>query len=1008
MTGVALAVGLFASITFFVDGSAARMTERAIAPVTIDMQATLTAPLASPLTLTETTGLTAPAASGQALTVTMSATNNSDRPMTAVVVKDQVLTQLAYTPGSTVMDGRPVPDVSGQSPLATGIAIGGLPAGGGVKITYRAQALSALPSPAALAFKGSIASAEEPAPSLANAAKSPTLAQLRQRVLAVSGITGADQLASVDLPPGSLRLGTASLAQPLRVFAFTPAYLRHYPMVRLTSGAFDGSTALLSADAAAGIGASPGSGPAQTVSLLVPGRATPINLGVGGSADFSKADALFASRSPDTQGEFAQVANVIVVPLTVFENQVLPALRVDASAPSTVLKAAPVMELDLHVDRARLAADPTVAAITTEGLKRSVERTFPGRVSAIDNLTDTLNSVRGDTILAKVLFLFLGLPGVLLAAYLSRYAGGLLSQAQRRERATLSARGAQPAHLVRALTYTTVAISLLGSITGLGLGLLLVALVLGPQALRTASPESFVLSAGLSLLAGGLTTALALYLPARRAMLAETGEERRELQVTATPAWLRLRLDLVLIAAAAVVWVVTNLSGGFKPTAAEGQTVSLSFYTLLAPLLGWLGVTLLAVRVLLFAGGRLSRRRSSSFGSLVGGTLRRSVQRRPLALASGLLAVALAVAFGSSVVVLAATYDAEKQADARFVVGSDLRVTPSTLVPQTGAFAARLQVPGVTAVAPVAQTSAIVGTDKRTLIAIDPASFGAAASFPDSFLVGSTGAQAMAALRNDPAAILVSVELARTFNVQPGDQVNMTLPGPGGTGSVPVTMHAAALFKNFPAYPQGTDLVANLAYVQTVTGSQKIDLFLLRAADPSSAGVAKIAAAVTQASGRSAPVLVDTTATAINRDASSLAAVNMHGLGNLEAVFTILMSSAGIAIFVFGLLLQRRKEYVTMRALGIRMAQLRLLVLGEASAVAALSLVVGGAVGCAMALMFVQILSPIFTIPPDSVTLPGGELLLLGGLVLGGMAASVMVASRIIRRLNPVELLREE
>src|ERR1700681_4422374 len=47
LIGVALAVGLFASITLFVDGSAARMTQRAIAPVAIDMQAGLTSPLTS-------------------------------------------------------------------------------------------------------------------------------------------------------------------------------------------------------------------------------------------------------------------------------------------------------------------------------------------------------------------------------------------------------------------------------------------------------------------------------------------------------------------------------------------------------------------------------------------------------------------------------------------------------------------------------------------------------------------------------------------------------------------------------------------------------------------------------------------------------------------------------------------------------------------------------------------------------------------------------------------------
>src|ERR1700694_2044994 len=56
VVGVALAVGLFSSTAFFVDGSAARMTERAIAPVAIDMQAGLTSPLGSTLSIAESIG----------------------------------------------------------------------------------------------------------------------------------------------------------------------------------------------------------------------------------------------------------------------------------------------------------------------------------------------------------------------------------------------------------------------------------------------------------------------------------------------------------------------------------------------------------------------------------------------------------------------------------------------------------------------------------------------------------------------------------------------------------------------------------------------------------------------------------------------------------------------------------------------------------------------------------------------------------------------------------------
>ena len=1004
LTGVALAVGLFASITFFVDASAARMTERAIAPVAIDMQAGLTSPLASPLGLTEALDGGASLAVGQPVTVTLDAVNNSNRAMTGLLVRDVVPSQLSYQPGSTTLNGSPVPDVAGASPLLAGLRVANLVPSGKIAVTYRTKVVVAVPSTQALTLQGTVVSLEEPAPSVANSPQTVGLAHLGDRVAKLPGITSADQLGTVDLPPASLRSGAQTIAQPLRVFAFDPLYLQHYPFVRLAGGSYGPGTVLLSPEAARGLGVGPGG----ILSLTLPGRTLPLSLKVGGTADFSKADALFASRSADNQGEFVQVPNVLVVPLSVFEADILPALRIDAAAASPILKAPPALELDLHLDRARLAADPTIAIVATQGLKRSMERLAPGQVSVIDNLSDALTSAKGDTILAKILFLFLGLPGVLLAAYLSRYAGGLLAQAQRREQATLRARGAQPRHLLRGLAYTTASVAVIGSTVGLALGMFTVMLVLGPSALKTASVQSFTLSAGLSVLAGIITTALALYLPGYRALSKETGEERRELEVNAPPAWLRLRLDLVFLAAAALVWTITQFSGGFKPTPAEGQSVSLSFYTLLSPLLGWIGATLLAVRLLLAAGARMANRRSRNFGSLTMGTLGRSVQRRSLSLASGVIAVALAVAFGSSVALFVATYDAEKQADARFVTGSDLRVTPSALSAQTAAFSAQLQVPGVSGVTPVAQTSsAVVGTDKRAMAAIDATTFARVASLPDSFFPSLTAATAMAALQKDPSAVLVSAELARTFNVQPGDQIKVQLTDKTGK-QIPVTFHAAGLFKNFAGFPQGIDLVSNLAYFQTAIGSTRTDFFLLRTVDPSPASVTRVSDLLRAGPGHATPLLVETTATAVNRDASTLAALNLRGLGSLEAIYTVLMSGAGISIFVFGLLLQRRKEYVTMRALGIRMSQLRNLVLGEAAVVAIVSLVVGAAVGATMAVMFVQILAPLFTIPPASLTVPTGQLALLATLVLGGMGLSVLLAARSLRRLNPVELLREE
>jgi putative ABC transport system permease protein len=1002
--GVALAVALVAATAFFVDASAARMTQRAIAPVAIDMQAVLTAPLASPLQLTETLDHTQGLNAGQSMTITLTAINGSTRAMTNVVVKDEASPPLAYAPGSTALNGSPVSDAAGEMPLLSGLQLGSLAFGARATITYRVQATAAVPSTQALRLHGSVASAEEPAWASANAAPALSTTDLAARALKVPGVQSADVLGAVDLAAGSLRAGATVLGQPVRVMAVNPDYLQHYQLITLASGQYSADSALLSVDAASGLGVVAG----QTAALSVPGRTAPIMFKVGGIADFSHADALFVSRSPDTQGEFAPLSNVIMLPVSTFETTVLPALRVDAASAAPQLKSAPYLELDLHLDRSRLNSDPTVAVVSTQALKRSIERVAPGQVGVIDNLSESLTTARADTILAKILFLFLGLPGVLLAAYLARYAGGLLAEAQRRERGILRARGAQPRHLVSALAYTTVAVAVIGAPIGLAIGAAVVAAILGPAALQTASLGNLGVSAAAAVGAGLLTTALAFYVPGRRALYREANDERRELPVSTTPIWLRMRIDLVLLAAAAVVWFITVAAGGFKPTTAEGQSVSLSFYTLLAPMLGWLGATLFGVRLLLLAGRQLSSGKRRQFKGAASGILRRSVQRRSMPLASAVIAVGLAVGFGSSLLLLVSTYDAEKSADARFVVGADIRVTPSAAVPQQGAFANRLQVPGVTAVTSVAQTSsAIVGTDKRALVAIDAPNFAKVATLPDSFFSGISARAAISALQNDPAAVLTSTELARTFNVQPGDQVRVELPGSAGK-PVPVTFHAAGTFINFPGFPQGIDLVGNLSFFQNATGSQRADVFLIKATDPSPDSLTRITQALRAKVGPANPVQIETTATAINRDASSLTALNMRGLGSLEALFAVAMSAIGIAIFVFGLLLQRRKEFVTMRALGMGLSQLRALVVGEAAIVAVLSLVIGGLVGAAMALMFVQVLTPLFTIPPTGLNVPIGTLGLLATLVLGGVGLSSLAASRILRRLNPAELLREE
>jgi len=99
---------------------------------------------------------------------------------------------------------------------------------------------------------------------------------------------------------------------------------------------------------------------------------------------------------------------------------------------------------------------------------------------------------------------------------------------------------------------------------------------------------------------------------------------------------------------------------------------------------------------------------------------------------------------------------------------------------------------------------------------------------------------------------------------------------------------------------------------------------------------------------------------------------------------------------------------MTMRALGMRARQLHGLLLGEAALVAAAGLLTAAIVGTVMALMFVQVLRPVFTLPPDRLTVPPDWMASLAALVIAAMAASTLAGSLLLRRLRPIELLREE
>ena len=152
---------------------------------------------------------------------------------------------------------------------------------------------------------------------------------------------------------------------------------------------------------------------------------------------------------------------------------------------------------------------------------------------------------------------------------------------------------------------------------------------------------------------------------------------------------------------------------------------------------------------------------------------------------------------------------------------------------------------------------------------------------------------------------------------------------------------------------------------------------------------------------------IDTRATTLASDQSSLAALNIAGLVQLDSTFSLAMAVVTIAIFVFGLLLQRRREYITLRAQGLEPSTIRRLITLEAATVAVVGAIAGVIVGVAMGSYFVAVLRPLFVLTPNY-AVPINGVALAVGLVLLATIASTTAASRLVNRLEPTELLRDE
>ena len=1016
MTGVMLGVGLFSGVLFFVDGSGATMTGRAVAPLTLDIQRIVTAE-PTDLRLSERISGAHALGGGDRAMIEIMATNGGAVAANDVVIRDEPPRRLRYLLETTTLEGTHQPDIDGDSPLSHGIAgfgmsIGRLDAGDSVTISYTVEATEAVLDVGSLPMRATVSSREQEVPIAANEPPVLMLEELLSRIAALPGVAAADALGMVDLPPGALAAKGARVGDPIRVFAFDQRYLDHYPSIRIVSGQLASSGALLSVEAARSLGVEPGS----EIELAVPGRASSLRLPMTGIVDLAQAQPLFSSRKASKLEEFLYVPDVVVISPATFRNVVVPAFDRARATVGTSTKSFPVLEADVLLDRGPLEADPATALAQTSAVTVAIDRIGPGQGYVIDNISNALAVASVDAATGRRMFLFLGLPGALLAAFLAAFAASILAATERREHAILRVRGADRRHLRTIALTKSLAIACVGSTAGVLLGLLSTAIVLGATTLFAATTAELIGSAILSGTFGLVVTAIALYVPARRSIGREVSEQRRALRDAPSPLWRRYGLDVALVVVAVVLEIAAVRGGTLDPPAGSvysGTAISLPTNLLSIPVLAWVGGLLLSVRFLVALASHVPVP-AHHFGRVVRGVSGRSLRRRAADLAGGILGLGLVVAFGTGLALFAATYDAAKDADTRFTLGSDIRITPSVVATgRPGADdASAFLVPGVAGVSPVVfdvENAVMIGRHNQqheNLAAIDPSTFAAVAPLPDQVFVEGTAADTLAALAADPRGVLVDEGTADDLSIDVGDRVSIIL-ALGTKREIQDRFRVAGLFERFPGMSEGANLVVNLDRYRAATGIRPVDFFLARVEDDTAVGLASAIGSLSSGLGHVVPIHIDSTETTLAKDQSSLTAINVNGLVRLDTFYALVMSVTAIAIFVFGLLLHRRGEFVALRALGMASREVRTLVIVEAAVVTLCGLAAGLLVGTLTALLSIGVLRGLFVLDPR-ITLPVGRFAAIGLVVLVAAVVSGLLAAELLRRLDPAEILREE
>jgi putative ABC transport system permease protein len=829
------------------------------------------------------------------------------------------------------------------------------------------------------------------------------------QVQVAAGTNPAQATRAISATPGALRslpveygntpgfsANTAGSVQTTgsgKVLGLSPGYTAAFPgEIRFLVGSHDG--VLLAQQTAANLHAGIGT----QVTVHRPGFPS-VRVKVDGIVDLPAADSMFqAIGVPPGSAPQAPPDNVMLLPAAIWHQFFDP-----------VAKASPgQVHLQYHVDLSpNLAPDPASAFNDLLARAKNLEARLAGGALVGNNLGAVLDAARKDALYAQLLFLFLGIPGAILAALLTWVIGAAGGERRRSEQGLLRIRGAGPGKIIRLAAVEAALVGVVGVVLGLGGAALAGWLAIGSIRFGGTFTQA-VIWVGTAAVLGLVLAFVAVLLPAwRDVRTVSVREARVVVGEVRRPLWARVYLDVLCLAGAGLLFWQAVKTGYQVVLAPEGvPTISVSYFTFLAPLLLWVGSALFAWRLsngVLLRGRKAIGRLSRPMAHGLSGVVAASMSRQRRLLSRGLMIMALTGSFAVSTAVFNATYAAQSRVDAQLTNGADVTATTAAETGLPPTLPSRVQgLPGVAAVAPMQHRFAYVGNDLQDLYGIDPKTIGAATPMSDAFFAGGHATQVLAQLAARPDAVLVSDETVKDFQLQLGDLIRLQLTFAGDHAYHVVPFHYVGVVREFPTAPKDSFFVANASYVATKTGSPAFQTLLVRA----NGSPPQVASEVRRVLGPTAGATVQDLVSQLKITRSGLTAIDLSGLTKLELAFAFILAAAASGLVLALGLAERRRTFAIASALGAKTRQMATFVWSEAAFVTAGGILLGILAGWGVSFVLVKILTGVFDPPPEHLFVPWAYLGIVGAVTIGAVVAAIAGALRATRR-PAVEIVRD-